>query len=331
MIERLVSAPVRSLTAVGRGANARVYRADLIDGSCVAVKHYPQDVADTRDRLGVEFGALTFLVDRGIACVPRPVAASPADHVAVYEFVPGEPALATGPDESDVAEAVAFAGRLRQLGSHPTAAALPRASEACFSVPELQRNLEWRLTRLDAVTPRSEADRALRRFLDGELRPAMSERLRQASQRLQSAGIAVDTPLPDGRRTLSPSDFGFHNAIRRGGALTFIDFEYFGWDEPAKLICDFVLHPGMALGRSLKHALVTGMYRAFDDDRDLPDRVAAYHPLYAIKWCFIMLNAFLPGRADRGVPVGHDEHATKMHQLSKAEALLSKAMMPTPL
>ena len=45
-------------------------------------------------------------------------------------------------------------------------------------------------------------------------------------------------------KSLSPSDFGFHNMlIDKNGRLRFIDFEYAGWDDPAKIICDFFCQP----------------------------------------------------------------------------------------
>ena len=51
--------------------------------------------------------------------------------------------------------------------------------------------------------------------------------------------------FPQRLRVLSPSDFGFHNALRRpDGTIVFVDFEYFGWDDPAKMMADAMLHPG---------------------------------------------------------------------------------------
>ena len=42
---------------------------------------------------------------------------------------------------------------------------------------------------------------------------------------------------------LSPSDFGFHNILSHHNNLYYIDFEYAGWDDPYKLIADFILNP----------------------------------------------------------------------------------------
>ena len=54
--------------------------------------------------------------------------------------------------------------------------------------------------------------------------------------------------MPHEWRSLVPSDFGFHNSLRRpDGSLAFVDFEYFGWDDPVKLTADILLHPGRPL------------------------------------------------------------------------------------
>ena len=39
---------------------------------------------------------------------------------------------------------------------------------------------------------------------------------------------------------ISPSDFGFHNALlKSNGDIKFIDFEYAGFDDPAKITSHF--------------------------------------------------------------------------------------------
>src|SRR5690606_1492036 len=68
-------------------------------------------------------------------------------------------------------------------------------------------------------------------------------------------------------RLLSPSDFGFHNMLRRDdGSLAFIDFEYFGWDDPAKLAADFLLHAGHKLTPALAARFEAGMRALFSAD-----------------------------------------------------------------
>ena len=62
-------------------------------------------------------------------------------------------------------------------------------------------------------------------------------------------GLDFITELAQEKRSLVPADFGFHNSLRQGdGSLAYVDFEYFGWDDPVKLTADILLHPGVPLG-----------------------------------------------------------------------------------
>ena len=54
---------------------------------------------------------------------------------------------------------------------------------------------------------------------------------------------------------VSPSDFGFHNVIVSKRTNYFIDFEFSGWDDPAKLYCDFILQPKIPIP-SCFHAML---------------------------------------------------------------------------
>ena len=76
------------------------------------------------------------------------------------------------------------------------------------------------------------------------------------------------TRLTNNRQLLSPSDFGFHNTLLTNEGLKFIDFEYFGWDDPVKLTCDFLLHPGMVLKDKQKSLWLLKMKRIFSDDKN---------------------------------------------------------------
>ena len=92
---------------------------------------------------------------------------------------------------------------------------------------------------------------------------------------------------------LSPSDFGFHNAILRNeGEICFLDFEYFGRDDPVKLMADFIWHPGMSLDPYHKKKWLKGTFKIFNNDPDIFSRFHAAWPLYGLKWSLILLNEF---------------------------------------
>ena len=300
---RLLGQPVTDLEWIGGGGNSRIYK---LPGPCAGKVYF------SRHRLETEFAALQFLWRHGVHCVPQPMAADAASNLAVYEFIDGAKFTAHDVTDEDIDVAVDFLATLKRLASEPDAVRLPPAAEACFTVQAIIENLRGRLSRLVA-TP------ALKQFLEGGLCP-MLERL--------AAKAPVETELALERRTLSPSDFGFHNALRRpDGSLVFLDFEYFGWDDPAKTVCDFLLHPALELPERLRHRFAVGMYRRFSGNKSLAKRVETVYPLFGLKWCLIMLNEFVPeDLRRRGFASGGslDRGAAQARQLQKAWRMLAR-------
>jgi hypothetical protein len=300
---RLLGQPVTDLEWIGGGGNSRIYK---LPGPRAGKVYFGQR------RLETEFAALQFLWQHGVRCVPRPIAADPAAKLAVYEFIDGAKLAANDVMDRDIDAAVEFLATLKRLAAEPDAATLPAAAEACFTVQAIIENLRSRLVRLGVVP-------ALKQFLEGGFCP-MLERL--------AAKAPVEAELPVEQRTLSPSDFGFHNALRRpDGRLTFLDLEYFGWDDPAKMISDFLLHPALELPERLKQRFAAGMYQRFSANKSLAKRVETVYPLFGLKWCLIMLNEFVPedmqrrGFASGG---GLDRAATQARQLEKARRMLAR-------
>ena len=107
-----------------------------------------------------------------------------------------------------------------------------------------------------------------------------------------SPNHVFDSILEREQQTISPSDFGFHNALRRkNGALVFLDFEYFGWDDPVKLMCDFAFHQGMELSLSIRKYWFQKTLKLYGNDC-LLSRLNALWPLYGLCWVLILLNEF---------------------------------------
>jgi hypothetical protein len=306
----LAGSPVDDVRVVRGGGNSRLYRIATRAGA-FALKCYPAPETDPRDRLGREFGAFTFLRAHGTTSVPRALAHDRQRGCALYEWIDGAPVQPAPPA---IAAMLALMQHLHALRDAPGAAALPRATEAVTALSELHVQIDERYARLLAV---ADGEPTLRAFLVDELRPER-ERLRARD------GVS---PLPRAAQTLSPSDFGTHNMLQRpGGAFAFVDFEYFGWDDPAKLVADVVWHPAMNLERAAAAAFAAGAAALYRTDPDYPQRYATAFPLYGLRWALIVLNAFLPGRWEQRRLAGDGATwaAAKARQLRKAEALLAR-------
>ena len=307
--------PALSVDRIGAGRNSRVFRVVLADET-VVVKFYRHDAGDTRDRMATEFGALRFLWDNGERAVPRAIADDRDRYCAIYEHIDGEAPDLAGITTGDVDALVDFLARLQALRTKPRSATMGPASEASFSLAAVATHVA---TRADRLRQSAGGDPRVRRWFDESFDPLMREVGEWYGPVAERAQQGMNAELDRARRTLSPSDFGFHNAIRRqDGSLAFVDFEYFGWDDPAKTIVDFLLHPGMTLSETLKRRFADRFLEAFAFVPGLAARARIVYPMFGLKWCLILLNDFLP---DRATTASDDVRAA---QLAKATALVER-------
>ncbi|MEQ9638566.1 MAG: aminoglycoside phosphotransferase family protein [Alphaproteobacteria bacterium] len=321
LAERLLGQPVLAAWPVPRGGNNRIY---LIDAgtTCYALKHYPRQASDTRDRLGTEHGAIALLHRAGFTDVPAPIARSDADGAALYEWIDGAPADEVGEPEIDAA--LDLLRRLVELSDNGAGEAFGPASAACFSAAEVLSQIQQRFDRLgrEVTAPLP----ALRAFLDDDFAPVHHILADDAEHRLHRAGVPLDGKLAPAQRLLSPSDFGFHNVLRRpDGGYAFVDLEYFGWDDPAKLVSDFLEHPGHDLDSAMASRFAAGASALFAArDPHFTERLAALRRLFGLIWCLILLNEFLPAsQARRGLD-DDDAAAAQSAQLDKARDRLMR-------
>ena len=329
-VSRILGCPVDSVHKLSGGHNSRVYSVTEGGGRQYVAKVYPSAGPSGRDRLDIEYGALQFLRRHGVECVPRTVGFDRYARCAIYEFVDGDSIPSPTVTTPDIDQAVDFLVCLASLGSALDSAELPIAAEACFSVQEIIESIELRQSKLLAVRGEGSLYSAFHDFLALEFAPAFDRIGNWCRFQSESQGLSPDTRLESDSRTLSPSDFGFHNALRHAdGRIVFLDFEYFGWDDPAKTISDFLLHPGMDLDRILKSRFWDGVVDGLSGFRNLASRVKMVYPLWGLKWCMILLNEFVPDLMairEFSAEAQQDGDSSRKRQLNKARRMLAKVM-----
>ena len=167
----------------------------------------------------------------------------------------------------------------------------------------------------------------LKDFLKNDFDPFWAEVVLWSKEKAPQAGVSLQEAIPLDKKTLSPSDFGFHNAIKtKDGKIVFCDFEYFGWDDPAKLTSDFLLHPAMHLSEDLKKYFVRSIQKIFSSNQDLRVRLGLVYPLFGMKWCLIFLNEFLSQGFSRRLFANDklDQESLFKEQLGKAQEMLNR-------
>ena len=303
------------ITRLTGGVNNRVYRVET-EKARYALKVYFAHPNDPRDRIGVETVFTNYARSLDLDCLRHLISFDRDLNAALYTFADGRRFGINDVSESAIEQAIDFISSLNRDRS--LARDLPIASEASFSIHSHLSIIKKRI----ALLTREVVDEAARDFVTNEITPTW-QNIR--SQAISAAGDRYFEELSEENRCLSPSDFGFHNAILgTGGTVHFLDFEYAGWDDPAHLFCDFFCQ--IAVPVSDKHRpYVTSKLASMVSDQDwFRKRIDILMPVYQLKWSCILLNDFLRVEGERREFAGLSGNSSRRgQQLQQSRHLLT--------
>ncbi len=303
------------------GRNNRAFRVTGPDCSWL-LKQYFQDHQSQRDRCASEWDWSQFCWQRGVTWGPQPLIRDEKNLATLFEFIEGRHLRKGEVSDDHVEQAAQFVAEVNRHRGHPLARNLSDAAEACFSIKDHVNCVDRRINRLSSLPVTDPIDAQLQEWLRSSLIPAwglIAEKLRSSVEPDQ-----YENSILQSEHCLSPSDFGFHNALMTAtGRVRFFDFEYAGWDDPAKLICDFFWQQDLPAPRESMHHLVEALSTPHSRS-ELEYRVKLLFPLFGVKWCCLLLNEFV--REDRlrrefaqSMPISDNRRA---QQLERANHLL---------
>jgi hypothetical protein len=279
LVSSIYDKPINHVEKLKGRGNSRIYKLSINKNKSILLKDYPDLLVDSRPRMQTEVNALKLLED--LRKTPKVVAFDKVQNIALYEWIKGESVYRI--EDHHIEQAVNFIENIQNLKGKDS---WSQASEACFSAKQLIKQINFRLDRLLTIKNKNLND-----FLIYTFKPLLSKVWEEAEKNWPSDNLEKE--LPKSMQVLSPSDFGFHNAIlKESGDLVFLDFEYFGRDDPVKLMADFIWHPGMSLSNLQKRGWIKGAFGIFDNP-GLVKRFTSAWPLYGLRWSLIVLNEFL--------------------------------------
>ncbi|MEB3826900.1 phosphotransferase [Phormidium sp. CCY1219] len=297
----------QALIQKGQG-NSKIYKL-LSDRKKYILKIYPDRQRDPRPRLETESLAYQKLFSQQYP-VPECIIVDNRLGWGIYSWIDGQ--IIEQVDRVFLKNVFDFVRRLfkdSRSNVENLSHVFSQASEACISGRELIRQIEARRKKL-AVVDSNRLQTFLTEHFDPYFQPL--------STKVKSKHF-FEEPLPQPLQILSPADFGSHNAIKiQEKQFIFLDFEYFGWDDPVKLVSDLYWHPAMNLSQNVKNEWLDFAKNLFIDDDDFQERLDAYLPLYGLRWCLILLNEF---RTDK---LQHRLHAQGYSSESKGVQDIAK-------
>lgn len=309
------------LEPMSGGGNNRVFIAKQDDRIIGVLKQYYHNKGDLRDRLDTEWNFSKFLWNHKIQLIPKPVISDPHNYIAFYSYINGNKLFPEKITKYHIDQAIDFYLSMNSFRQSDDAKLLPDASEACFSLGDHIRLIDRRILNLKKIKSRSKIDTNAREFIDMELLP-MWDTIRNAiCGSDHNCSFPLNDAITSSYRRLSPSDFGFHNTLEdTNGRLFFMDFEYAGWDDPAKMVCDFFCQPAIPVPQQFFPRIIEKIVRELSEPDIQRQRIELLLPVYQIKWCCIILNEFLPLGISRRVFTDSalDLEVIKEGQLQKA-------------
>ena len=265
------------------GGNSAILNVLTEDKERYVLKFYSHN--NIHKRLNSEYDSFRLIREFCSENVPLPLHKDCNLNIATYEWISGSKIKKI--NKKHIERALDFIQSLHKFSKLPNFLNFQDASAVFSSGFEFEKQLHLRFRTLNQFAPLYPE---LNNYLNDKLRPIMDTVILW-SRNEWSIEPSYSEFLPRLKQTLSPSDFGFHNAIeKKNGVCVFIDFEYFGWDDPVKLISDFCFHPGMEISPELKQQWVSGAIKIYG--KEILERLRLAWPLIGLSWCLILLNEY---------------------------------------
>jgi len=240
---------------------------------------------------------------------PEIIAVDRERRCVVMEYIKGA-AYQRGscPTKSDAEEAIKFFDSLNTDLKTAQLVVTRDASEGFLRLSQHMENVNKRISEMETShLPLEYKDRI------SELLLVLREEAMRVGDRLkiQIGSGKVEDSLNPAHRCISPGDFGFHNAIRTDQGVRFLDFEFAGWDDPAKAAADFKLQPKVPVSNDQGLGF-SGWLREYSSQ--IYQRQAAIRPVLQLKWACIILAILKPERLEAMLRVIKDVNLDELIQ-----------------
>jgi hypothetical protein len=317
---------IETMEIVTGGGNNTIYKATDANGKHYAVKCYSHREAVENERLNREFSALAFLQAHNVTNVPCVHEKDLSEHFAIYDWIEG--GRVKDVKQHHVDGLIDFLSQLKTLSLMSDAKKLESAKDACLSATDLLGLIQNRFDRLNHL---ESADTKVKQFVTHDCLQLYVQLEKNVQQIYQAHGVKLDHKIDLLHQTLSPSDYGFHNALEtKAGELCFLDFEYFGWDDPVKMVSDFMWHPGQNVSDALKAYFRSKMETLFSHAPFFSVRLNALLPMYGLIWILISLNHFIPAVWEAKIAAGvvkvQDKPEILQHQFQSAKTIFNNIL-----
>ena len=280
----------KSLMQLQGGINNRVFRCGECPNQWV-IKGYSPLEQNQRNRMKAEVEFLRYAQLVAPGRIPELIAIDNERRCVILEYINGKSyTKGESPSLNDQEEALLFFHELNTQKEAAKELITMDASEGFLRLTEHMKNIYDRIKSMSSShLPFNVAKNA---EIIIEMLNRKADAMEKHLQGLLVNGEVIDTLDPN-LRCVSPSDFGFHNALKTSHGVKFIDFEFAGWDDPAKAKADYILQPKVPVNKN-KNLSFSGWLKKHHIELELRFNILLC--LLRLKWACIILGVLNPKR-----------------------------------
>lgn len=289
-IENITSSNISFVIKIENGGNNKIYKLITDSNDTFLYKKY---FTDDRNRMEREYGALQFLNKQGLTCLPNPIAKNIDENCALYTFIEGEDKNANLLNSKDVSQIVEFINVLQSFELSKINYKFEQSIMSTNSFSLFANNIIFRINKFLEYAKSAETSNIVTKFYKktSPHKIIMNELTRIQSQNSKLFSRCI---LPTDMK-LSPVDFGPHNMIFNEQYVNFIDFEYFGWDDPVKIIPNLIFHEGSnGMAENTKKEILDKYVSSSKLKNTVIDRLSVSLSLASLDWLSILLWGLTP-------------------------------------
>jgi thiamine kinase-like enzyme len=278
--------PILDVISLKHKGNNKLFKI-TIDGEENLLKEYSSIYNGQWERGGTEYFSLDYLWNRGFRDIPRPIRFYKNENIGIYSFNKGEIIDSESIGKEDIFNAVDFLIRVHDLENEEKRL-FSTACSACLCIQDYLDVIDKRLVNVVDYLFKEKGDFPSRTFLQEVISKANDIK---ENFEMKSKYFDLKRTISLDEQVLTPADFGFHNILKDNKKkYTFLDFEYFGRDDPARQILDFIHHDkSVGIKRDLKELFLEDYFHK-SKKKDIEERIKILDPLVGMTWVLIPLN-----------------------------------------
>ncbi len=278
-VQRYFKEGVQSIQKINHMGNNRLFEV-LVNNNKYLLKEY-SIIQKNWDRGKTEFEAVKYLNQKRFGEVPMCINYYPEDNIGIYSFEEGRVLNIKDVNSDHISLGVDFITKLHKINDEDKRGFKPERT-ARFSLISYVELLE---NRLESIEKNFYGSSDNKYFLNNLVKEKINE---LKSNVLPYGEIYINRKLRLNEQVLTSGDFGFHNMLYNGKKSKFIDFEYFGRDDPVKEILNFLHHDkNTDLDRKLKEQFLEEYKKIINVDQFFEERLTLADPLIGMNWVLI--------------------------------------------